>query len=98
MASAHDIELVAARESADPVISHFIPSVELTGSRDDKLRKLDTLIVYLHQLRQRLAGHAHIRPVSAWRVRESAWQWFAAGFAFGAVCVLLLMAVRQRGL
>jgi hypothetical protein len=40
---------------AETTISHFIPSVELTGSRRDKVRKLDTLIVYLEQLRIGLA-------------------------------------------
>ena len=35
-------------------ISHFIPPVELKGSRCEKLQKLDTLIVYLQQLRQAL--------------------------------------------
>jgi hypothetical protein len=37
-------------------ISHFIPSVELRGSRSQKLRKLDTLISYLNRLREALAG------------------------------------------
>ena len=37
-------------------ISHFIPPVELKGSRYEKLQKLDTLIVYLEQLRKSLAG------------------------------------------
>jgi hypothetical protein len=39
---------------AETTTSHFIPSVELTGSRRDKVRKLDTLIVYLEQLRRGL--------------------------------------------
>ncbi len=39
----------------EATISHFIPSVELTGSRTEKLRKLDTLILYLEKLRGSLA-------------------------------------------
>jgi len=95
VASAHDTKRAASPEGDNPVISHFIPSVELTGSRDDKLRKLDTLIDYLHQLRGRLAGDAAVKPVTAARVRGSAWQWFTAGFVLGAVCVLLLLTTRQ---
>lgn len=46
-------------------ILHFIPPVELKGSRYEKLQKLDTLIVYLQQLRQSLAGSATARTPSA---------------------------------
>ena len=97
VASAHDSERLAPG-SADPVISHFIPSVELTGSREDKLRKLDTLIVYLHQLRERLDGDAAVKPLTGALFRWSARQWFTAGFLLGAVCVLLLLAGRRWGL
>ncbi len=38
-------------DGTETTISHFIPSVELTGSRNEKLRKLDTLILYLEKLR-----------------------------------------------
>jgi hypothetical protein len=95
VASAHDTERVAAPDG-EPLISHFIPSVELTGSPEDKLRKLDTLIVYLHQLRGRLAGDATIGPRNTTRLARL-WSWFTAGFLVGAAGVLLLMtACRWR--
>jgi hypothetical protein len=88
-----------APRTADPAISHFIPSVELTGSCQDKLRKLDTLIVYLHELRARLSGDATFRPAHTTRVaRSAAWLWFAAGLVIGAASVLLLLRARPWGL
>ena len=47
-------------EKTDTRIWHFIPSVELKGSRADQLRTLDTLIVYLERLRGTLAGNTTI--------------------------------------
>jgi len=44
---------MAAREHS---VSHFIPSVELTGSSDDQIRKLDVLIRHLQQVRHALGG------------------------------------------
>ena len=83
---------VRTAAESEATISHFIPSVELTGSRNEKLRKLDTLILYLEKLRASLARdltkdarppHERARPV---------WGWFAAGVVVGAVVVLLFFA------
>ena len=76
---------------AETTISHFIPSVELTGSRRDKVRKLDTLIVYLEQLRRGLAGDTTKKPARAPNRAHPVWGWFAAGMVVGAVSILLLL-------
>jgi hypothetical protein len=46
----------AMSDEVETTISHFIPSVELKGSRSEKLQRLDILIVYLERLRRSLAG------------------------------------------
>jgi hypothetical protein len=76
---------------AETTISHFIPSVELTGSRRDKVLQLDTLIVYLEQLRRGLAFDTDRRPALAQERGRPAWAWFTAGLAGGAVGMLLLL-------
>jgi hypothetical protein len=82
----------ARREETELLISHFIPSVELTGSRADKLRKLDTLIVYLEGLRRRLAGNvAMSRPSRT--VGSRSWSWFTAGALVGALLLYILLTV-----
>ncbi len=87
----------AARDdAAEQRITHFIPSVELKGSRADKLQTLDTLTVYLQWLRRRLAGEPDPRrstfegpsPLAT----ASAWPWFAAGVVV-TVAVLLLFVL-----
>ena len=90
-----DDSAVRAGES-ELKISHFIPSVELTGSRTDKLEKLDTLITYLERLRRSLAGdtppaRGGFEGPSRY-VGRPAWPWFTAGTLLGAVFVLLMMA------
>lgn len=74
-------------------ISHFIPSVELRGSRAEKIAKLDTLIVHLEQLRRSLAG-----DIAAGRgtyegsglfVESPAWP--STGMLLGALFLLLLL-------
>jgi hypothetical protein len=79
-------------------ISHFIPSVELKGSRGEKLQKLNTLIVYLDQLRSSLAanttgGQGGYEDPGRY-VESPAWPWFAAGALVGGLFVLLLLAAR----
>jgi hypothetical protein len=76
---------------AEATISHFIPSVELTGSRSDKLRKLDTLIRHLEQLRRGLAGDTTKVPARAPNLAHPVWGWFAAGIVAGAISILLLL-------
>ena len=73
-------------------ISHFIPSVQLTGSREEKLRKLDGLIRHLHQLRDVLAEGASASssdPGIDVPARRH-WRWFAAGSVSGVVLALLV--------
>jgi hypothetical protein len=89
---------VTTSAATDAVISHFIPSVELTGSRDDKLRKLDTLILYLEKLRGSLARDTTNEAVPSPPRARPAWGWFTAGTVVGAVAVLLLFAVRYWAL
>jgi hypothetical protein len=79
---------------ADTTISHFIPSVGLTGSRDEKLRRLDTLMIYLEQLRRSLAGDTTKEPARAPNRAHPVWGWFAAGMVVGAVSILLLLRAR----
>jgi hypothetical protein len=80
-------------------VSHFIPSVELTGSRADKLEKLDTLIVYLERLRRSLAGET---PGSrggyegpSRHLNSRAWPWFSAGAGAGGLFVVLLLLAKS---
>lgn len=82
-----------ASGETDAAISHFIPSVELTGSRGEKLRKLDTLIVYLEQLRRSLARDPTKAARNSREGVHPAWGWFTAGVVVGAVAVLLFFAI-----
>ena len=79
-------------------ISHFIPSVELKGSRSEKLRTLDTLIVYLEQLRGTLAGNTTVArgkyESPRLYIAQPAWPWFAAGALASAALVLLLLVAK----
>ena len=77
-------------------ISHFIPSMRLEGSREDKLRKIDLLIAHYLDLRKRLAGDStptQRRPeMHRWYVARSRWQWFGAGAVIGVTSALLMLA------
>jgi len=85
-------------ERTDSEIWHFIPSVELKGSRTEQLRKLETLIVYLEQLRGTLAGNTTVERGKYESPRayvvERAWPWFAAGMLASAALVLLLLVAK----
>jgi hypothetical protein len=98
MAPRRDDDAKAENES-ETRISHFIPSVELKGSRDEKLEKLDTLIRYLEHLRHRLAGDAAATLASDGRpspfAARPAWPWFAAGVLASALFLLLAVAARS---
>jgi hypothetical protein len=50
-------------EETEMRVTHFIPSVELTGSLPEKLGKLDILVDHLIRLRAALAGAAPVYPV-----------------------------------
>jgi hypothetical protein len=76
---------------AETTISHFIPSVELTGSRGDKVRKLDTLIVYLQRLRGSLAQDTTGSLDSSRHRVVPGWGWFTAGVIVGAAFILFLL-------
>jgi len=86
------------REDTEATISHFIPSVELTGSRGEKLRKLDTLILYLERLRCSLAPDIPEKPAPLRELGRPSWVWFTAGIVVGAVSILLLTAIVRGGL
>jgi hypothetical protein len=91
------VDEIVTSDDTERTVSHFIPSVELTGSRGEKLRKLDTLILYLAQLRRSLARDATRKPQicgeNAAGVERAAWVRFTAGIAVGAVSALLLFIV-----
>lgn len=77
----------------DAAISHLIPSVQLTGSREEKLRKLDTLLHHLLHLRDVHAGGAasHASLVGTYGSTCGIWRPFAAGVVTGAVIAALLL-------
>ena len=87
-------------ELAEYRISHWIPPVELTGSRRDKLKKLDILIDYLQDLRFGLSGKAEASPASGGlqgpsrHIGRPDWPWLAAGLMLGVLFVLVLVAAR----
>jgi hypothetical protein len=85
----------AAADEAEMNISHFIPSLELKGSRAHKLMQLDTLIAYLQRLRVSLAGDADaVRSTYEGPSRyidAPAWPWLVAGIVLGALFVVLLV-------
>jgi hypothetical protein len=78
----------------DAAISHFIPSVRLTGSREAKLRKLDTLIQHLLQVRDVLAaeGSPHPTVVRSYRFAAESRRAFTVGFAAGALLAAVIQA------
>lgn len=81
-------------DDAERKISHFIPSLELTGSVAEKLDTLDTLIGYLQTLRRNLTGDASAVTPYEGRSRYAttpAWPWFAAGVVIGALFVVMLL-------
>lgn len=83
-------------------ISHFIPSTELSGTRAEKLKKLDTLIDYLMRLRRSLAGEVLLGRGGyegpGPHISSPAWPWFVGGLFLGAVFVLLLITARACSL
>jgi hypothetical protein len=87
----------APAANVDAMISHFIPSVQLTGSRDEKLRKLDTLIHHLQQLRTVLSQGAFVSPsrgASHGHARQP-WLWFASGLIAGVVLAFFAQALTR---
>ncbi len=79
------------------MISHFIPSVQLTGSRDDKLRKLDRLIQHLQQVRGALSGDGPAScsiPDTYGRALRPC-LWFIVGIVTGAVFALFAQAATR---
>ena len=84
---------------ADVNVSHFIPAVELKGSRGEKLKTLDALIARLQQLRRGLAGDLGYGKSPSERpgryINSPEWPWFVAGTTVGALIVLLLVFARS---
>ena len=90
----------AARAThADATVSHVIPSVELRGSRGERLETLDALIARLLQLRHRLAARTAYQKDALERssrhIDSPEWPWFMAGTSVGAIIVLLLLFARS---
>lgn len=87
-------------DRAESNISHFIPSLELKGSRVDKLRQLDTLIGHLQRLRRSLAGDGRDPARGGFEgpsrlIGSPDWPWLSAGAVLGALCVVLFIAARS---
>jgi len=87
------------RDAHEAHISHFIPSVELRGSRAQKLAQLNTLMAHLERLRQRLSGDAGASQVgfegaSPYAGRVS-WPWFATGVVTSGLFLLLTLIARS---
>jgi hypothetical protein len=94
----HKDGVVRTSVETETTISHFIPSVELTGSRSEKLRKLDILILYLEKLRGSLARDSTKEARPSHEIGRPVWRWFAAGVVVGAVFVLLFFAAGRWAL
>src|SRR2546430_1940767 len=93
-----DDSVVRAAEDAELRISHFIPSVDLKGSRNDKLETLDTLIIDLERVRKSLAGETVVARGGfggpGRHIGSPTWPWFAAGALLGALFLLLIILAR----
>jgi hypothetical protein len=76
-------------------ISHVIPSLELSGTREQKLRQLDAAMTHLEDLRGRIGGSAPA-PTMAERpgagLGSPAWPWLLTGLVLALVPMLLLLA------
>ena len=70
-----------------------IPSVELTGSRADKLRTLDAAIARLQQIRNTLTWEALVPPyeLHGRYINAPVWPWFVAGWIVGALFVVVFL-------
>jgi hypothetical protein len=77
-------------------VAYFIPSVELKGTRAEKLQKLDTLIAYLEQLRRSIGGGIARSSRGGFEgpsrfAASPAWPWWVAGMLLSAVVALLVL-------
>jgi hypothetical protein len=81
--------------TSDPYI---VPALELTGPRAERLRTLDAAIERLETIRSELAGFRGPEGVSpdvrSPRLDAPVWPWFAAGWVFGALFVLMFLVAR----
>jgi hypothetical protein len=70
----------------------LIPAVELTGSRNERLKMLDDAIGRLQVMRRVLAGEAvpgaPSNELYGPYINAPVWPWFAAGWVVGALFVL----------
>jgi hypothetical protein len=92
---------VTDTEDAEIKVSHYIPSVELKGSRGQKLEKLDALIAHLERLRKSLAGDAEAAHSAldgpSQHAYAPSWPWFTAGIVVGVLLTLWLLLARIVG-
>jgi hypothetical protein len=97
MANAHGDQPVGMEDDAEINVTHFIPSVQLKGTRAEKLEKLHLLIDHLEGLRRSLVEPP--TPPREWR-EESPMQltqgdrWWAAGLVLVAALVLAMLDAR----
>ena len=78
-------------------VTHFIPSVQLKGTRADKLETLDLLIAHLEGLRRSIAEHR--TPPAEWNAGPSmqltpADRWWGVGLVIAAALVVIMLGVR----
>lgn len=95
MSTHHPDNTTSRPADADTRITHVIPAVELTGSREQCLRTLDTLIDYLQRMRRTLAGATDVAASTPERpsryLHAPDWPWIAGGIAVVALLLALTM-------
>lgn len=85
-------------QDAEIDVTHFIPSVQLKGTRADKLQQLDLLIAHLEDLRRSLEERQSLPR--GWRMGPPSMRltrsdmWWAAGLVVAAAACLLALGVR----
>jgi hypothetical protein len=80
-------------------ISHVVPALELHGTLEQKLRRLNEAIGHLEQLRCRLTGESQAYTAAVRRTLRSEapeWPWIAVGILIALLPVLALL-VRASG-
>jgi hypothetical protein len=79
-------------------ISHVIPSLELKGTREQKLHQLDAAITHLEEVRYRIAGQIHRQTAADQPSADAtpAWLWLVTGLLIALVPMLLWLTAAWR--
>jgi hypothetical protein len=78
--------------SAEAKISHVVPSLELKGSREQKLRQLNDAIQHLEELRCRIAGGVQAYTAAVHGSADApAWPWVVAGVVIAMLPILAVL-------